>query len=177
MKHKKIHFKQWWMMENIRACALCFFYIFFFAQVKSVPNFMGFCCKSEKCCNFALLLSLFLAFYKYLWHFMILFWHFYDTFWNFWPVTLFCGKFTFFVAINAHFRVKLFWHKPCLCKSFVFFYVWSSDKKCPYPTVLPVTLKLAYFAPPKGCGSDFYSKLQLPKMPENSNIITWVTSW
>ena len=98
--------------------------IFFLSRVKSVLNITVFCCKSEKCCNFAFLLY-FLAFYDYLWRFMILFGTFmtlYGIFWHFWPVTLFCGEFTF-VAIYTLFWVKIFWHKPCLCKFFVFFHV------------------------------------------------------
>ena len=49
----------------------------------------------------------------FLWHFMALC----GIFWYFWPVTLFCGEFTF-VTIYALFWVKLYWNKPCLCNLF-----------------------------------------------------------
>ena len=52
---------------------------------------------------------------------------------SFGPFTLFCQEFTF-VIIYALFKVKLFWHKPCLCKIFVFLHVclgsvWLSHPK------------------------------------------------
>ena len=50
----------------------------------------------------------FLAFYDYLWRFMVLFGTFvalYGTFWHFWPVTLFCGEFIF-IAIYELYQVK-----------------------------------------------------------------------
>ena len=56
--------------------------IFFYLGVKFAPNFTVFFCKSEKCCNFALLLSFFLAFCDYVWPLMVLFLSLYGTFWN-----------------------------------------------------------------------------------------------
>ena len=63
----------------------------------------------------------------------------YGTFLYFWPVTLFCGEFLF-LAIYALFRVKLFWHKPCVTLFFfVFFHVCTRGvvnrlQKRRYPT-------------------------------------------
>ena len=60
---------------------------------------------------------------------LALFGHFYGSFWHFWHVRMFCGEFTF-VAIYAHFLVKLFWHKPYLCNFFCLFPCLNMSSNC-----------------------------------------------
>ena len=100
---------------------------FFFELMENLRKiFTVFCCKSEECRNFALLLIFFCHFmtvYGTIWCFLAL----NGNFWHVWPVTLFCGTFTF-VAVHALFRVIFFWHKPCSCNFFAFFHVWAMGK-------------------------------------------------
>ena len=65
-------------------------------------------------CVFLIIFWHFMTIYGALWYCLALLWHCIALLRHFSHVTLFCVKLTF-VAINALFQVKLFWHKPYSC--------------------------------------------------------------